>query len=576
MQPEGDNRFKMRDVAPTRFKFIHTTMIVIVIVVFYGITFTTPMLRHISTGVDTVQKLLAERQSFVHGNGQANEVKVSLTPQNNADDDDHYVAPMWSCKDTDRKKKLVFSHIFKTAGSSMRSLLRSYAKSCNAGYVTVINCGAVRLDSLDSGNNWIKDEKYRRPQHGTECKLKDTIFRNNTEIAQSGDLSPINTTYLEEANVDILSGHVSVGIDENWKDDQGQHVDVQYLTFFRESTHKFVSAVLYLRPKLSFEEAVAHVKETAKRRLEAGDYLSDIANMMTPVQRAEFRKKNITLSHEEGANLMIQNLKEKNILVGIVERMSESLEMLQHVLDKDGELDSMFEAYGKIPPGSTATKEIKANKSRLSSSEVLAEVEKDEDFMKNVMQEFVRWDAKVYQYALDMHMRQYEALQQRNPTVTDKANAGKAASLEVERVEQDEPSSPDGTDTDKITEDTEEIGSLSSVPKTEETTVVNILSQDADFTPEIKPMWSCRDTDRTQKLSFVHIFKTAGTECSVKLKGTHSARMSLTMNALFHRFECAQPLESLRRAMQRWASNRRQLRACRSKNYRSGQLGQEG
>lgn len=508
----------MRDSAPlARHKLMHTATIVVVIVVFYGIVFTTPMLRHISVGVDTVQKLLVEREPSVEETpGDATAVKSD------------YIAPLWSCSDTDRKKKLVFAHIFKTAGSTMRSLLRSYAEECNAGYVTVINCGAVNLESLRPGNNWEKDDEFRSIQHGTDCKLKTTIFRNNTEFNQAGHEGPMNTTYLGEANVDIVSGHVAIGVDHEWKDDKGKHVDVQYLTFFRESTHKFVSAVLYLRPKLTFEEAVVQIKAAARQRVESGDYLSDIANLMTPVQREEFRKKNVTLTPEEGANLMIQNLKEQNILVGIVERMSESLEMLQHVVDKDGELDSLFESYGKIPPGANETKEIKANKSRLSSSEVLAEVEKDEEFMK-VLHEFVKWDKKVYDFALDMHIRQYEAMKQRLPTLpvqklsTEEKSIPEAkhandtavdtlssvvdieatAQEQIDETESDFSVSP--VDPTKATKQkVKEAESLSLLPKQDEKAAVD------DFYPEIEPMWSCSDTDRKTKLSFVHIFKTAG------------------------------------------------------------------
>lgn len=92
---------------------MHTAITtVILIVVLYGIAFSTPTLRHISDGVDTVQKLLLEPKP------EPDEVEVrdasaaALLDPN----DDYYKPPMWSCQDTDRKKKLVFVHIFKTAG----------------------------------------------------------------------------------------------------------------------------------------------------------------------------------------------------------------------------------------------------------------------------------------------------------------------------------------------------------------------------------------------------------------------------------------------------------------------------
>lgn len=378
----------------------------------------------------------------------------------------------------------------------MRSLLNSYARQCNAGCVTVVNCGGASLDSIENGN-WGKGEELKSRFHGTQCKLKKTVFRNNTvEVhAGAGIDVPINNTYLREAQTDIISGHVSVGTDHSWKDDKGHHVDVQYLTFFRESKRKFVSAILYLRKEMTFEEAVARVKEAVKSRLAKGQYLTNVDSIMTPAQRDDFSKRDITLSPEQEANLMIQNLKEQNILVGIVERMSESLEMLQHVVDKDGELNDLFEKFGKIPPGANVTKQVIKNPSPLSSSEVLAEVEKDEEFMKT-MREFVKWDEKVYKFALDMHTRQYEAFSKQKPA--QRASNPKRAKRMVPIK--------GSTDAESVKKKTKK--SKGPSIKLYDEALVDISLPDGSI--EVEPMWSCRDRDREKKLVFVHIFKTAG------------------------------------------------------------------
>lgn len=79
------------------------------------------------------------------------------------------------------------------------------------------------------------------------------------------------------------------------------------------------------------------------------------------------------------------------------------------MIDKDGELDSMFASYRKKPAGAAtpSKKEIRVNESHPSSKDVLEEMEKDEQFMK-VFQEFVKYDEMVYRFALGMHLRQYE------------------------------------------------------------------------------------------------------------------------------------------------------------------------
>ena len=393
----------------------------------------------------------------------------------------------------------------------MRSLLNSYARQCNAGCVTVVNCGGASLESIENGN-WGKEVEFKSRFHGTQCKLKKTVFRNKTvEVNADASINvPINNTYLREAQTDIISGHVSVGTDHSWKDDKGRHVDVQYLTFFRESKRKFVSAVLYLRKDMTFEQAVARVKEAVTGRLAKRQYLTNVNSIMTPAQRDDFSKRNITLSPEQEANLMIQNLKEKNILVGIVERMSESLEMLQHVVDKDGELDDLFEKFGKIPPGANATKEVIKNQSRLSSSEVLAEVEKDEEFMKT-MREFVKWDEKVYKFALDMHTRQYEAFSKRKPAQL--ASNPKRA----KQVVPSKDASTSGIDSDSSSGTRIEEQPLKETKvkkpkgpsvKLDDEASVDISLPDTNI--EVEPLWSCRDKDRKKKFVFVHIFKTAG------------------------------------------------------------------
>jgi len=382
-------------------------------------------------GIDRVEKLLlVEEMPIVD---EENEVKASRTPQNT---DKDYIEPLWSCSDTDRKKKFVFIHIFKTAGhdyfsvlqilcsassllthalliviigSSMRRLLSTYAETCNAAYAQVINCAPVKLESIPTGK-WTK-EKFSKGRHGSACKLTKTVFRNNSIIDLNTQSAAINTTFLEDARIDIMGGHVTLGTDQDWKGDDGRHVDVQYLAFFRQGMRKFVSGILYMNRDMSFDEAVNEVKRKVKQKVARSEYLLDVKYMIAPNQWAASRNK--TLTPEETANLIIQNLKDNNVLVGIVERMPESLEMLQHVIDKDGDLNTMFESFGKRAPGeSNVTKVIVANKSRLSSSEVLEKVMKDEAFM-NVMREFVKWDDMVYRFALDMHMRQYLAFQQR-------------------------------------------------------------------------------------------------------------------------------------------------------------------
>ena len=114
----------MRDVSPppSRSKFLtHTITTLVLIIVLYGVSFSTPTLRHVSNGIDTVQKLLLDKEPK---NDEVEVQDTSITHQR-YQKVDYYKPPMWSCKDTDRKKKLIFVHIFKTAGKFSEVFLES-------------------------------------------------------------------------------------------------------------------------------------------------------------------------------------------------------------------------------------------------------------------------------------------------------------------------------------------------------------------------------------------------------------------------------------------------------------------
>lgn len=278
-----------------------------------------------------------------------------------------------------------------------------------------------------------------------------------------------------------------MGIDQFWKNDEGQHVDMQYFSFFRESRRKVVSAVVFMNPKISFDEAVQLVKDRVRKNVAHSVYLDNSNYIITPAQQAKYW--NTTLSTEDRAKLVIQNMIENKFLVGIVERMSESLEMLQYLVDKDGELDTLFEKYGKVPPGTNKTKAVIENRSKLSSSEVLAEVEKDEEFMKE-FGEYVKYDEMVYKFALEQHMRQYEAFERQ----TAPTNVVKT----IEELQQ----LPTVEEKVKVvTNDTLQTQDA-----------IDVTAELGDYVGKIDPLWRCKDTDRKKKLVFIHIFKTGTPE----------------------------------------------------------------
>ena len=312
---------------------------------------------------------------------------------------------MWQCQNHEQSsRKLVFLHVFKTAGSTIRSLLQAYSHKCNTGLAIVVSCTSLSLDSLGMRTSWRNG--YGR-REGNRCKLKNALGRSQNMLPIPQDES-INTTFLEQ-HVDILGGHLPIGSDYGWKDSKGKPVEVQYLVFLRDAVRKYVSGVLYKNPTRTLDEVVPKIKDfVMKERLKKKYYEKYSSYLISPEQNKQFRDQGIELTREQRVNLTMVNLVESNILVGIVERMSESLELIKYVIDRNNDLGTMFEFFGmKDKDGQIQKQEI--NKSILSSSAVLAELEKDPEFMTH-LREYVKYDDRIHVFATELHKRQYEAM----------------------------------------------------------------------------------------------------------------------------------------------------------------------
>jgi hypothetical protein len=313
---------------------------------------------------------------------------------------------MWQCKNEDRSsKKLVFVHVFKTAGSTIRSVLQAYSHQCNAGLAIVVSCTSLSLESLGMRTVW-KNGKGKR--EGNLCSLKKAFGRGQDTLPIPSDKS-INTSYIEQ-HVDILAGHLPMGSDYGWKNNEGTQVEVMNLVFLRDATRKYVSGILFKNPTLTLDKAVRKIKDFVTKERKASKYYEKYSSyLITPEQKYQLISKGVVLNREQRVNLTMINLLEANVLVGIVERMPESLELMKHTMDRNHELKNMFEFFGMRDEHGNVQKQEK-NKSTLSSSDVLAELRKDAAFFA-IFEEYVKYDDKIYNFGLELHKRQYEAMQ---------------------------------------------------------------------------------------------------------------------------------------------------------------------
>jgi hypothetical protein len=151
---------------------------------------------------------------------------------------------------------------------------------------------------------------------------------------------------------------------------------------------------------MTTDELVKLIKQRVKSARRQGKYYERYTSyLITPQQRYSLAEKNISLSMHYRVNLTLHNLIQYNVIVGIVERMSESLEVLQYVMDSQNELQAMFQEFGM---NSTSQSAVVMNPSRrVPTSVVLQELEKDELFMQE-LREYVKYEDLIRTFAIGL------------------------------------------------------------------------------------------------------------------------------------------------------------------------------
>ena len=167
---------------------------------------------------------------------------------------------------------------------------------------------------------------------------------------------------------------------------------------------------------MSSGEIVKSIQKRVRDARSKGTYYEGYsAYLLSPEQKSVVYAK-----HAEGKKppleyriqLILQNMIDYHILIGIVESMSSSLELMLNVVDGTGE---MTETFQQVDTKSNTSKPeddlLVANKSKLSTIAIIEELRKDDQFFQ-VLQEYLKYDEVIYSLALKLHNRQYEWLLQ--------------------------------------------------------------------------------------------------------------------------------------------------------------------
>lgn len=354
-----------------------------------------------------------ERSAFFHFDDSPNRSNSVL------------LKPLWTCsaenitdethENGERKRKLIFLSIPRTAGSTIRALLKAYAQSCHVGFAAVNRCFDLNFHQMNSTEEW----RNGRDSHaaGQYCVL--THLSNRIDETRNRATN-ISTALLQEMQVDILSGQLPVGSDEFWHtiDSAGNQVpaDALFVAFFRQPLFKFVSEFMFqmsASDDLSVERSVGLIRDAVVHATSEGRYFEQyLTYLITPRQKEWVENEGVRWTPERRVNITLTNLRKLKVLIGIVERMPESLELLQSIVDKGKELNSLFQFFS-----STDKTENLANiASRNLTNAIVEKLREDAPIMESI-EEFLKYDVQIYKLALQIHQEQYRSRVEGTPVL---------------------------------------------------------------------------------------------------------------------------------------------------------------
>jgi hypothetical protein len=336
----------------------------------------------------------------------------------------------WTCGDpndsaldplTQQKPMFAFVHIYKTAGSTIRNFFQTYAYICRKGWMCLQRCTDVKSSSIQSDRNWKK------------CQVEHALDRKHKleKIGVKRKLYPkVNNTVLRD-KFDLFGGHTRLGAGDNVlkTNDDGIH-PIRHIVFLRDPMDRYVSGVLYqLQKKKKGWTSVEFAKLVKERVLNsrgADEYWDrSLSYLLTPSQTEDFQsiksgflKANTAEQFVEvKAKTAINNLMKYNVIIGMTERMKESMEILKHVL-----MSGASQVQEEQLDREATNKSLNVSKKgQVSTSSVLDELKEDTEFM-SVFHEYVKFEKLINDFAMTMHLMQYEQIElpvksNKNPTV---------------------------------------------------------------------------------------------------------------------------------------------------------------
>ena len=325
-----------------------------------------------------------------------------------------FTEPLMSCEGAAMANKLIFIHIFKTAGSTVREFFNRYAENCQRGWIAVTSCADINPHSIGNGNveHWQdRRQKYIGGQNG--CRIVDQVSRSASLEVKIEMAVP---DVFVRKNADILGGHLSLGINP-WA--IRKDLTVTYLTFIRDTQMKFVSGYLYSDQQnnggrvLSDLQYANKIKSRVRDLRRQNKYYADGFTGLSKYLLRPEQKVFMAKTRGESAPMSVmkdiikQNLIDLNVVIGCVERMGESMRMIQELIDPEETQLELFEEFG-LTGKDTVLNDSSTRKGGTTES-VLSILLADVDFALE-LREFLKYDEEVTQFALQLHFKQVNEL----------------------------------------------------------------------------------------------------------------------------------------------------------------------
>ena len=332
---------------------------------------------------------------------------------------------------------VAFVHVYKAAGTTIRQFFHELAFSCHRTWVSLARCTGVLPSTIQSRKDW-KPCAIEEVADGRRQKKEQYMYPTAKNFKRKYQFPISNPSF--EKFVDIYGGHARLGTGDNiYPNSRPNSQSVRYIVFLRDPIERYVSGLLYQNKVHRREETLEKIVNKVKSRIAAERredryWDKSLSYLLTPEQRvAEYHftieqlkmlesngsippnAKLSSLNAEAKAKLAIHNLYEYNAIIGMTERMSESLDILRRVLLNGPENPQKAKAqavFTKFDPTSSQSEGVTANKSvkrEVSTSAVVAELAKDEEHM-NLFLEYVKYERMITDFAWTMHNLQYDCV----------------------------------------------------------------------------------------------------------------------------------------------------------------------